>query len=662
VKAVMRTLAIRVFSIAAVLCLFTSTVSAYYYYVHYSNPAGSSSPVFEKFDLNALQNNTVYFYVSDTGPSGMAPGDSFQAILSEIRQAALEWNNISSSLLRFAYGGLYTAGSGQVNSGITVDFTNDLPPGVVALGGPITYAGGSNGQFVPILRSTIRVQSDLSQPQTACGNAPCPSYSEYFYTTMVHEFGHTIGLQHTFTSAVMSTYITSAATKSLPLATDDIIGVSLLYPAPGFSALMGNIAGRVTAGNAGVSMASVVAISTSNQAISTLTNPDGTYTLTVPPGAYEVYVHPIPPPVPTTESSPGNIVAPKDGNGNPIPFPTTAFQTQFFPGTQDFLQAGNIYVNPGSLSPNVNFAVNSKPFATIPSVRTYGYSQTNVPIPSPPIEMSSRAAMVAYGAGLLQNNNTVAPGLNISVMASGSDAVAQVYNVQPWTSGYLLMDVALGYFAGTGPKHLLFRSLDDLYVLPSAFTVVSQDPPFITAVVPALDPNGNKVLAVSGTNLIPGSTRILFDGLPGAVVGVDGSGNLLVIPPPAAGSYRAIVTALNGDGQSSNYLQVSSPPSFVYDPASPPMLAVSPAILSPGNNVVDVAGTNTNFVDGQVFVGFGSSDALVNKVTVLSPTHLSVNVTMNSNAFVPSTAINVTSGLALIAQSQGSAVTLQTGH
>ena len=658
----MRALATRILSLALLLALFSGSGWAYYYFVHYGSRSGPFFPIYEKWDLTALQNNTVYFYVSDTGPSGVAPGDSFQAILSEIRQAALEWNNVSTSLLKFAYGGLYNAGSGEVSTGVTVDFTNDLPPGVIALGGPITYAGPSNGQFVPILRSTIRVQADLSQPQTACSNSPCPSYSEYFYTTMVHEFGHTIGLQHTFTSAVMSTYITSAATKSTPLAMDDIIGVSLLYPAPGFNSSLGTITGTVSNGGTGVGMASVVAISTGNLAVSTITNPDGTYSLNVLPGAYQVYVHPIPPAVPGTETTPGNIVAPKDANGNAFPFPSSAFQTQFYPGTQDFLEAGNVYVNPAGTTAGINFFVKSKSFATIPSVRTYGYSETNVPVASPPIRSLGRAAVIAYGAGLLQNGNAVTPGLNISVMASGSGAAAQVYNVQPWTSGYLLFDVALGFLAGTGPKHLLFRTNDDLYVLPSAFTVVAQDPPYISSVFPATDANGNKVVAVGGTNLIPGLTRILFDGLPGAITGIDANGNLLVVPPVAPGSYRAVVTALNSDGQSSNYLQEATPPSYVYDPAPPPSLAVSPAALLPGNNVIDVIGTNTNFIDGQVMVGFGTSDAVVNKVTVLSPTHLSVNVTMNSGAFIPLTAINVVSGLNVIAQSQGSSVTQQASH
>jgi hypothetical protein len=121
-----------------------------------------------------------------------------------------------------------------------------------------------------------------------------------------------------------------------------------------------------------------------------------------------------------------------------------------------------------------------------------------------------------------------------------------------------------------------------------------------------------------------------------------------------------VVTALNPDGQSSNFMLTGAPPYYVYDSSDAGSVAVSPSSLSPGDNVVDVVGTNTNFVPGQVAVGFGSSDAVVNSVTVLSPTHLSVDVTMNPNAFIPTTAINVTSGLALIAQSQGSQVTQQS--
>lgn len=640
------------------LCICASPGWAYYFFVHYAGRSAPFFPMPEKFDLNSLQNNTVYFYIADSGPSGTATNDGFPAIVSEIRSAAQAWNTIKTSAIRLAYGGLYRAGSGEINSGITVEFSDDVPPGVIARGAPITFSGGPNGQFVPIQSSTILIQRDLSQPQTACSNSPCPSFSEYFYTTMVHEFGHTLGLQHTFTSAVMSTYVTSAATKASPLGMDDIMGVSLLYPTADFASLTGAISGAVTSNGQPVGMASVVAISPSNEAVSSMTNPDGTYSITVPPGVYEVYVHPVPPPQ-ITESTPGNIVWPKDDQGNSFPLPGSAFVTQFYPGTQDFFQAAPISVNPASVTTGVNFDVQSKPYVTLGPVRTYGYSDTNVPIASPPISISSNAAMVAYGTGLMQDANTLEPGLDIFVLGSGSASTAQVYNLLPWQAGYMALDVALGYFAGTGPKHLLFRQNGDIYVLPSAFRAVSQAPPFISSVTATTDSNGNRIVQVSGTNLFADSTRILFDGLPGFVTGASSDGSLLVVPPPAPGSYNATVTALNADGQSSNYLQAAKPPVYVYDTQSPPSVAVTAGSLSPGDNTIDVVSANTNFVDGQVIVGFGTSDVVVTEVQVLSPTHLVVKATLNTNANVPTININIVNGLSLIAQSQGSTITEQ---
>src|SRR5258705_12150411 len=102
----------------------------------------------------------------------------------------------------------------------------------------------------------------------------------------------------------MSTAVTSAATKASPLTADDIAGISVLYPGADYNTTVGSISGRVTVNGSGVSLASVVAISLGKPAISTMSNPDGTYRMDgVPPGGYQLYVHPLPLAL-QTESSP----------------------------------------------------------------------------------------------------------------------------------------------------------------------------------------------------------------------------------------------------------------------------------------------------------------------------------------------------------------------
>ena len=210
------------------------------------------------------------------------PGDSFQAIISQISAAANIWNSVSTSSIRLAFGGLYNPGTTESAPGVQIEFSDDIPPGLLAVSAPQTFgnlAPGPNGTFIPVYLSLMELPTNLN----AVFNGP--SYSEEFFVTVVHEFGHTLGLQHTLASSVMSTYNTTAATKASPLGVDDIAGISLLYPAGNYLSTVGSISGRVTLNGSGVNLASVVAISSTSQAIATLTNPDGRYQLNgVPTG------------------------------------------------------------------------------------------------------------------------------------------------------------------------------------------------------------------------------------------------------------------------------------------------------------------------------------------------------------------------------------------
>ncbi len=262
--------------------------------------------------------------------------------------------------------------------------------------------------------------------------------------------------------------------------------------------------------------------------------------------------------------------------------------------------------------------------------------------------------VVADGSGLILNGTTLAPSLNVSVL--GTTSMGQFYGMVPYF-GTALLYFESGSGGYPGLKHLVFRTPNDLYILPGGINMVTAQPPSITSALPAQDTSGNRIIAVTGTGFLP-DTRILLDGLQAPTVSTSPDGNtIFVAPPQGGGSYQAVVTALNSDGQSSTYVQ-ASPTVYTYDPAGAPALLVSPAFLTPGDNVVTIQGTNTNFVDGQVFAGFGSSDVAVKKVTVLSPTLVSISLSLNSNAFVPTTSINITDGLQLISQDLGASISV----
>ena len=667
------------FVVLASACLLATNSWGYYYYILYNTSSGPfNQPIVEKFNLNSLANNTVPFFISDAPPAVIAPGDSFQAILGEIRGAAAVWSNVSSSQLRLGYGGLFTAGSTSASSpGIEIEFSDEIPPGLVAytvheVTGNLSY--GTDSLIVPIVRSRIYLPNDLTQVSTY---GDFLSYSEPFFVTLVHEFGHALGLQHTLTSGVMSTIYTSAASKATPLGADDIAGISVLYPADGYLPTVGSIAGRVARDPNGLSLASVVALSATNPPISILTNPDGSYRMDgVPPGSYYVYAHPLPP-AEYGESTPNNIIYPTDVNGNSIGLNYSAFATQFFSatygGTRDLVNspAYLIQVIAGLLTSGVDFHVSQRTSQAVYGVRTYGFSPTNVPVASPPIlaGLPTPSPVAASGEGLLEANNVITPGLSISVLG----AAATTSNLRPYPppTPYIAVDVQASVTAGYGPKHLLFATPNDLYVLPAAFSVVANPAPSITSVTPATDANSNRIVLITGTGMFPFDpatdtvlqTTILFDGQPGAIQGTNKSGQLIVTPPPAPAGYTATVVALNADGQSSLFLQ-PTPPTFTYGGASLaspgatvlPSLTVSPKTLVAGTaTTVDVVGSNTNFVNGQTSVGFGTSDVVVNSVTVLSPTHVKVAVT--PNVTVATSGINVTTGLGVISQALGNSVT-----
>jgi uncharacterized protein (TIGR03437 family) len=645
-----------ILAVTAVLVAVSSIpASAYYPFVYYLSSGNAPA----KFDLTALPDKTVWFFVSETGPASYGAYDNFASVLGQLRQAVQVWNGVSSSDLRVAFGGFENAGTLQNTPAADVVF-EDLPPGVLGYGGPTitgapvtpasgiitdvrraraattgTSAAANIAPWVPITRSAIYLNRNLTV-------APGPSYNESFFTTVVHEMGHALGLQHTFTSSAMSTATTRATSVTNPLGMDDIAGISVLYPNASF-AQTGSITGRITSAGSGLHLESVVAISTGGNSVSALTNPDGTYEIDgLPQGQYFVYAHALPPDA--------DIKGPwySDGTVAPASGATTSL---FYPGTTDPHQATPIDIKAGATVPGIDIALTGLPALPMYDVAVYGYYANNTIAIKPAYLNVGNGGNTVAASGVGLGSNGQAPGLNAAFM--GTSAVVKTGGVRPYQGNgntYIALDVVYFPFGAAGPQHLVLTTPGFMHVVPSAVRLTQQDPPTIQSV----SANADGSLTMTGTNWSAGSA-IYFDGLPGTIQSLTPSsakvpmGTAIVTPPPGASGQTVVLTVYTPDGQNSQFEQAANPATYTYPNASrPSIVSISPASLPAGAEaMVDIRGSGFTFVDGQTFVGFGTSDIVVRRVFVLDAKHLQVNVHVTPGAALTSPDVSVFNGFRL---------------
>lgn len=618
----------------ALMALLVSSAGAYYHFLRYPSRLGPFTPIPAKFDLNALANKTVYFYISDQGPS-LGPGDTYESLVSQVRQALGVWNGVATSDLRVGFGGVANLAASQAQAPGGEIVFDDLPPGVLGLCAPITL-GPPAGGFAPIVRSRCTLPRDLTNR---------PTSSESFLNSLVHELGHGLGLQHTVTGSVMSQEPLRSTTRARPLAADDVAGISVLYPAPGFTVLNGSITGRVlTATGRAAHLASVVAINPGGAVVSGLTAPDGAYRIDgVPPGTYIVYAHSLPPSA--------DIVLPLDDTGTSIA-PTGPVETQFFGGAKDPNASFPVSVSAGASNDGIDFRLAERSSLPLYDVTTYSSPGPGLALILPAFLNISRGAdsVIAIGqgtAGNLRNTRVGVLGGGLQVRG-GSPAP---YAPSP---SYAQIDLEFSPVTGTGSRHLLFTLNNDVYVRPGAVQLVTRQAPLVREVQTETETGGALVLVLSGDNFAADS-RVFLDGVAATVRSFDDvTGRLRVSPPSGASGRQAIISVYNSDGQSSIFVQPGSPVTYTYPTADAPSLTLTPSNGRAGRDVmVDIQATNTNFVDGQVVVGFGTPAVITRRVWVVSATHLIAVASISPRAALASTTVTVVSGLQLMTQAAG---------
>jgi uncharacterized protein (TIGR03437 family) len=329
----------------------------------------------------------------------------------------------------------------------------------------------------------------------------------------------------------------------------------------------------------------------------------------------------------------------------------------------DLISAQLVKVTGSGLTSGIDIALSKLPALPVYDVSVYSYFNNNtVAIKPGYLNLTAgKATVVASGAGLGANGQ--APGLSAAFLGDATtvaDNGVRPYQASGYT--YIALDLNLLPLGSNGPEHLLLNTPGFLHVLPSAVRITDSDPPTIDS----LTDNGDGTLTVTGANWSSGSA-IYFGSLPATISSMQvddmAKGTAVVTPPTGQAGETVVLTAYNADGENSQFVQSGQPTYSYPDAPASTIVSIQPASLPAGAEArVDIAGTGFRFADGQVSVGFGTSDVTVRKIFVLDANHLQADVSVAPGAALSDPDVSVFNGFRTVTATAGFHVTVPVAN
>jgi hypothetical protein len=613
--------------------LLAPAATAYHHFFTYT---ASYERLVARFDPTALSGKRLPIVIRETGALEYAPGDSFTSLVSQVRAAAEVWNQVPTSDLKLTFGGLSSESRPIASPHVEIVFSDDMDPSIIALGGPTSRLDpvtDSYGSYTPVVKSVVVLRANLASPTAR------PSYTERFFLTLVHELGHALGLQHSWSGGVMSTEITRTTSKASPLTLDDKIGLSILYPSATFRQNTVAIAGRVALGATGIHLASVTALTPAGPAVSVLTGLDGSYKIEgLTPGPYFIYAQPLPPAL-QGEPQPVNLnFAADPANPDKLLLPGPAFATAFYPGDTPIPQIPITFSKPGEFTA-YDFSVRARDKINLHSVQTYTFIGQEAIKPASMVASSGISSLILYGYGMTTGTAPM-PGLGVTLLDAPESITPGGIKAYPYATSYVQLDIQKSKEAPAGHRHLIFTLSGETHVAPSSLRILKQQAPTITA----LTPNPDSTLTIEGGPFAE-SSKVLFDGVRGTVVAFEPE-RLIVKPPVAPFGHKSVVAVLNPDGQSTLMTLGAKSPSYTFESAAEPTIRLmTPGMPAGAEGLVEIAAEGVGLNSGSLQAAFGSGELTALNFIPVSESKALVHVAVSPSATAGAVPVSLWAGL-----------------